>query len=100
MIPNTATVEAHIGIAEALKVFEWHKYAACRDYPSELFISQTTGKRDSKKALEICSGCNVQEECLENELRFPQTKDANYITAAGGKTRHRREILSRKRSKT
>jgi WhiB family redox-sensing transcriptional regulator len=48
------------------EVPEWHKDAACSDYPAELWFPRQPEK--AAAAIEVCAECPVKRECLDHAL--------------------------------
>jgi WhiB family redox-sensing transcriptional regulator len=72
------------------EVIEWHKDAACADYPNEWFFGESAAK--TVRALQICRGCLVRAECLDYAVN---NRDALRNGIWGGTTADERLQLKR-----
>ena len=68
---------------------DWRKWAACRG-ASELFFSDD--EETMARALAICEGCSVRQECLRTALA-----DRRLMGVWGGTTEPQREQIRRRR---
>jgi len=68
----------------------WAALAACRDADPDLFFADGNGERTAK-ALRICAGCAVQEECLDWAL----VARASFGVWGGTTEQERRRLLRR-----
>lgn len=59
-------------LAELLRPPAWHADAACKDHPtlttSDFFVERGG---DVRPALDVCSGCLVRTECLDDAMSDP-----------------------------
>jgi len=78
----------------------WRTFAACAGYPDSLFFP--LGEIDEAQiamALEICSGCKVEDECLEYALESNQRSGIwGGTTEKERRSLRRRWLADRKRS--
>lgn len=88
--PRTLHVEK---IAPSSAPAYWTDTAACTDTDPEVFFPVNENTATTREAREICRGCPVREECLDEAMRIP--KDAHGIWA--GLTRDERRNLRRRR---
>lgn len=70
----------------------WRTRAACRGVPIDVMVPPSTLPEAYLPALEVCAGCDVVEECLEDALSG-QVLDGVF----GGTTpKDRRKLLNRR----
>lgn len=68
---------------------DWHGEALCREMDGDIFFPERGGSaRDARK---VCARCNVQEQCLEEQLAIPTHDDDGGIWA-GTTARERRKL--------
>lgn len=72
---------------------DWHRSANCREYPTEIFFTDTAGwSWENRKAVEVvCSACPVASECLLAALREEQDAPTIRFGIRGGMTAHQRQ---------
>lgn len=85
-------------IAEDFGLFfaPWRKQALCRGMPTDMFFTRSEGDIDGEEyliGLGVCKKCPVQEECLDEALRF---RDKAGIR--GGKTAAQRKRIKRRKA--
>lgn len=51
----------------------WRQQAACRTHDTAVFFPAKKDAKGRKTALDICAGCRVRSECLEDLLSMPAT---------------------------
>ena len=77
----------------------WRREAACVGAPNELFFPAGEDPQLATAAKEICSSCNVQEDCLQYALSTNQTEGVWGGLDANERRRMRRRIRDRARRK-
>lgn len=78
----------------------WDFFAACRDAPHDLFVTQTDGDVEpddepdypTAEQLQFCNGCPVRKECLDVALANPEL-----VGTWGGTSSYQRRQLRRPR---
>lgn len=60
---------------------EWHHHTACAGMPEDIFFPGDAGVR-TRHALfesgkEVCRGCPVREQCLNDQLDYEATTDSS-----------------------
>lgn len=72
----------------------WADSAACIEYPTEIFFSDTRGSNgENRLAIRlICAHCPVRNECLESALAEEQDATTHRYGVRGGMTAHEREM--------
>ncbi|MER5213665.1 WhiB family transcriptional regulator [Streptomyces sp. NPDC002838] len=83
----TASHQAPHTLANALA---WAEDASCRGYDLDLFF--TDSKRGIAQAKQVCAGCPVREECLDEGLR---AEDGSRYGIYGGLTPDERAELAK-----
>ena len=57
---------------DLLNPAQWHTRAACASYDPELWWADHREDVGYKIAIDICSSCPVQPQCLEHALATPE----------------------------
>lgn len=77
--------------------YGWTRYAACREFPTELFFSEIAGSpgyTNEVKTL-VCEGCPVRRQCLAAALYEEREYTSMRYGVRGGLTaKERRELWS------
>lgn len=72
--------------------FEWRLYAACQGMPHERFFPRRG--QSTRAAKEICEGCVVKDECLEDAIIRREPAGIR-----GGMSTRERQVVIRERRK-
>lgn len=72
----------------------WQMMAACKVYDVEVFFPGKGKSKDAERAIRICEGCSVQNECLDYSLQFLEQQgiQAGLSEVARRKLRKKRTI--------
>lgn len=76
---------------------DWRADGACRSADPELFFPIATGVVAVRKALRICAGCEVRQQCLDFAMRSGEMNGVWGGTTAEERLRARRALLRRAR---
>ena len=69
----------------------WREHAACRGLPADPFFEERGGQ--AREAEEVCAGCPVRLECLQEAVLGPPTFYSHGVW--GGTTERHRRVLRR-----
>lgn len=78
------------------KTPEWFTDAACIGLDPNIFFPSKHDAAGRKKALEICAGCSVVDDCRDYALELAQVFDTQGIF--GGTSYKQRAIMLRKQN--
>jgi WhiB family redox-sensing transcriptional regulator len=81
---------------------DWRAAGACRSADPELFFPIGTGvsvtATQVRKALRICAGCSVRQQCLDFAMQNGEMQGVWGGTTPEERTRARRTLLRRRRA--
>lgn len=81
---------------------DWRAAGACRSADPELFFPIGTGvavtATQVRKALQICAGCGVRQQCLDFAVRSGEMSGVWGGTTPEERLRARRALLRRRRA--
>lgn len=60
--------QSHWFLAGRVRTWLWQERAACRGYPTSWWFPGPGNLANTRKAMDICGGCPVREECLETAI--------------------------------
>jgi WhiB family transcriptional regulator, redox-sensing transcriptional regulator len=76
---------------------DWRADGACRSADPELFFPIAAGVVAVRKALRICAGCGVRQQCLDFAMQNGEMNGVWGGTTAEERIRARRALLRRAR---
>jgi WhiB family transcriptional regulator, redox-sensing transcriptional regulator len=76
---------------------DWRAAGACRSADPDLFFPIATGVAAVRKALLICAGCGVKQQCLDFAMQNGEMNGVWGGTTAEERIRARRALLRRAR---
>ena len=76
---------------------DWRATGACRSADPDLFFPIATGVVAARKALRICAGCGVRQQCLDFAMQNGEMSGVWGGTTAEERIRARRAQLRRAR---